>query len=65
MSARKNTGKQNHKADKKLKDDIEKKAGKSVEELYEEREKRVRDAISLRESDRVPVVIGGGYFAAR
>lgn len=35
------------------------------EELYEEREQRVRDAIQLKEPDRVPVVLGGAYFAAR
>ena len=38
---------------------------RAPEELYEEREKRVRDAIQLKESDRVPVVLGGAYFAAR
>jgi uroporphyrinogen-III decarboxylase len=35
------------------------------EELYQEREQRVRDAIQLKEPDRVPVVLGGAYFAAR
>jgi uroporphyrinogen-III decarboxylase len=39
--------------------------GKSSEELYEEREKRVRDAIALREPDRVPVVLTMNYFPAR
>lgn len=34
------------------------------EQLYEEREKRVRDAIQLQEPDRVPAVLGGAYFAA-
>jgi len=38
---------------------------RAPEELYEEREKRVRDAIQLKEPDRVPVVLGGAYFAAR
>jgi hypothetical protein len=33
---------------------------KTVEELYEEREKRLRDAIELKEPDRVPVMMGGG-----
>lgn len=46
-------------------DAIEKRTGKSPEELYEEREKRVRETIQLKEPDRVPVVSGGGYFAAR
>lgn len=49
----------------KLRHEIEKRSGKSADELYEEREKRIRDAIELREPDRVPVVMGGGNFAAR
>ena len=48
-----------------LKDRIEKKHGKSVAELYEERGRRIRDAIELRVPDRVPVVLGTGVFAAR
>ena len=40
-----------------LKEEIERKTGKTPEQLYEEREKRVRDAIELKEPDRVPVVI--------
>ena len=49
--------------DQKLKEEIEKKHGKSVEELYQEREKRLYDAISLRVPDRVPVLFGGTYPA--
>ena len=49
----------------KLKDAIEKKAGKSIEEIYEEKERRVRDAIELRESDRVPVSLRMTYFPAK
>jgi len=37
-----------------LKKQIEERAGKTVEELYAERAKRVRDVIELREPDRVP-----------
>jgi hypothetical protein len=48
-----------------LKEEIEKKHGKSVEQLLDEREKRVRDAIELRVPDRVPVTIQTGVFAAR
>lgn len=48
---------------KRLRGEIEKKHGKTPEQLYEERERRVRDALELREPDRVPVVTGGGYFA--
>jgi hypothetical protein len=38
-----------------LREEIQKTTGKSPEQLYEEREKRVRDAIELREPDRVPL----------
>jgi len=41
--------------EKRIRDEIEKKHGKTPEELYEGREKRVRDAIAFREPDRVPV----------
>ena len=37
----------------------------SPAELYEEREKRLRDAIELRVPDRVPVVLATNYFPAR
>jgi hypothetical protein len=40
-----------------FRDEIEKKTGKTTEQIYEEREKRVRDAIALSEPDRVPLVI--------
>lgn len=49
--------------DRKLREEIEKKHGKSVEELYQEREKRLYDAIMLRVPDRVPVLWGGTYPA--
>jgi hypothetical protein len=44
---------------------IESKHGKSVAELRREREQRVKDAIALREPDRVPVTLNAGVFAAR
>ncbi|OGO36864.1 MAG: hypothetical protein A2147_03850 [Chloroflexi bacterium RBG_16_57_8] len=44
---------------------MEKKHGKTPEQLYEEREKRVRDTIALREPDRVPVDVRMTYFPAR
>jgi hypothetical protein len=50
---------------RRLTEQIEKKHGKSVEELREERGRRIRDAIELRVPDRVPVVLGTGVFAAR
>ena len=48
-----------------LRAEIEKRHGKSVDELRAEREKRVRDASELRQPDRVPVTVGTGVFAAR
>jgi hypothetical protein len=47
---------------KKLRAEIEKKHGKSPEELYEEREKRIREAIGLQEPDRVPTSLRFTYF---
>jgi hypothetical protein len=37
-----------------LKKQIEERTGKTVEQLYQERDKRVRDAIALKKPDRVP-----------
>jgi hypothetical protein len=37
-----------------LKNQIEERTGKTVEQLYAERDRRVRDVIELREPDRVP-----------
>ena len=42
--------------EKKLKQEIEKKYGKTTEELYIEREKRISDAMQLKIPDRVPVI---------
>ena len=49
----------------KRRDAIEKKTGKTAEQLYAEKEKRVRDAIELKESDRVPVSLRMTYFPAK
>lgn len=38
--------------------------GKTPEELFREREKRVNDAVQLREPDRVPVMCHSGFFPA-
>ncbi|MBI4295566.1 MAG: hypothetical protein HY667_00465, partial [Chloroflexi bacterium] len=38
---------------------------KTPKQLYREREKRIWDAIQLKEPDRVPVVFGGTFFAAK
>ena len=40
-----------------LREEIEKRTGKTPEQLYDEREKRVRDVINLKEPDRVPLMI--------
>ncbi len=40
-----------------LKEQIEQQTGKTVEQLYAERTKRVRDVIELREPDRVPFLV--------
>lgn len=50
--------------EKKLIDEIEKKHGKSIEQLILEREKRMKDALELKVPDRVPVMVNGGVFAA-
>ncbi|HEY95512.1 MAG TPA: hypothetical protein G4O15_11315 [Dehalococcoidia bacterium] len=42
---------------KQLKQVIEKKYGKTTEQLYDEREKRANDAIELMEPDRMPITI--------
>jgi hypothetical protein len=45
--------------------EIERKHGKSVAQLYAEREKRVTDAVNLKEPDRVPVNLALGEFVNR
>ena len=51
--------------EKRLGDEIEKKHGKTLEQLYQERQKRMTDAIELRVPDRVPVTLTTRGFAAR
>jgi hypothetical protein len=43
--------------EKSLKDQIEKRHGKTVAELYREREERIYDAMQLKVPDRVPVIL--------
>jgi hypothetical protein len=50
---------------KRLKDEVEKRAGKSAGELYEEKEKRLRDVIELRIPDRVPIALPTSYLPSR
>lgn len=47
---------------RKLREEIERKHGKSPEDLYRERETRLRDAVELREPDRVPVHLRFNFF---
>ncbi|MEE8414259.1 MAG: hypothetical protein V3R96_06880, partial [Dehalococcoidales bacterium] len=65
MSAQVMTERSAEEQEKRLIGEIEKKHGKSVEQLRQEREKRIRDAIELREPDRVPVTMNSGAFAAK
>ena len=51
--------------DQQLVDAIQKKHGKSVEELRREREKRLWDAVELKVPDRVTVIFGGTFFACK
>jgi hypothetical protein len=50
---------------KRLRAEIERKHGKTPEQLYDERERRVTEAICLEEPDRVPVSLRMDYFPAR
>ncbi|OGO40115.1 MAG: hypothetical protein A2147_08310 [Chloroflexi bacterium RBG_16_57_8] len=40
-----------------LREEIQQRTGKTPQELYEEREKRVRDSIYLRQPDRIPLFV--------
>ena len=51
--------------DQQLIDAIQKKHGKSIDELRMEREKRLWDAVELKVPDRVPVIFGGTFFACK
>ena len=48
-----------------LREEIEKKHGKTPEQLYQEREKRLFDAVQMKVPDRVPVVFGGTFFPCK
>ncbi len=49
-----------------LREEIERKTGKTPEQLYEEREKRVMDTLQLRAPDRVPVITDSFcYFSVK
>ncbi len=65
MATRVTTEMSSEEQEKRLIAEIEKKHGKTVDQLREEREKRVRDAMQLRVPDRVPVNVNSGVFAAK
>ncbi len=50
---------------KRLRDEIERKHQKSPEQLFQEREKRLYDAVQMKVPDRVPVIFGGTFFACK
>ena len=47
-----------------LREQIEEKSGKTPEQLYKEREKRLQDAMELKQPDRIPMHLMLGYFIA-
>ena len=49
----------------KLRNEVERKTGKSPAQLVAEREKRFNDALLMKVPDRVPIILGGNYFAAK
>lgn len=50
---------------KKLQEESAARTGKTPEQLYAERQKRIWDAIEMKEPDRVPVILGGNDFASK
>ena len=50
---------------KRLKGEIEKRNKKTVEQLYQEKQKRLWDAMTMKVPDRVPVILGGTFFACK
>ena len=50
---------------KKLKGQIEKKNKKTVEQLYKEKQKRLWDAMTMKEPDRVPIILGSTFFPCK
>jgi hypothetical protein len=47
-----------------LREQVEKKYGKTPEQLYRERENRLHDAMELKQPDRIPIHLMLGYFIA-
>ncbi|MEK7354349.1 MAG: uroporphyrinogen decarboxylase family protein [Chloroflexota bacterium] len=50
---------------KRLRVEIKEKTGETPERLYQERQKRLWDAIEMKQPDRVPVIFGWPDFAAK
>ncbi|MBI2836392.1 MAG: hypothetical protein HYX85_01710 [Chloroflexi bacterium] len=48
--------------EKGIRDEIEKRTGKTPQQLYQEREKRLMDTVELKQADRVPVMLNLGHF---
>src|SRR4030042_7148329 len=65
MAVKDITQKEYEEEGKRIKDEVEKRTGKSAEELYEEKEKRLRDVIELKVPDRVPVILPTSYLPSR
>src|SRR3989304_5395216 len=49
----------------KLRNEVERKTGKSPAQLVAEREKRFNDALLMKGPDRGPIIRAGNYFAAK
>ena len=61
----KNSNTQEQTVIKRARNEIEKKTGKALEQLYAERKKRLMDAVQLKTPDRVPIFIKFGHFPLR
>jgi len=65
MAVKEITQKEYEEEGKRLRDEVEKRTGKSAGELYEGKEKRLRDVIELKVPDRVPVILPTSYLPSR
>ena len=65
MAVKEITQKEYEEEGKRLRDEVEKRTGRSAEELYEEKEKRLRDVIELKVPDRVTVILPTSYLPSR
>ncbi len=65
MSTKRSREKDLQKREVSLREQIEKRHDKTVEQLYQERDKRVNDAVELKIPDRIPFQLFAGYFPAK